>query len=47
MRRVLFHPLLIGMAFFAVAAMPNHGMTRQAALRKMLRPFNRAISAFS
>jgi len=23
----------------------NHGITRQAALRKMFRPFNRAISA--
>jgi formate dehydrogenase iron-sulfur subunit len=30
---------------FAVASMRNNGITRQAALRKMFRPFNRAISA--
>jgi formate dehydrogenase iron-sulfur subunit len=30
---------------FAVASARNSGMTRQAALRKMFRPFNRAISA--
>ena len=29
----------------AVASVRNHGITRQAALRKMFRPFNRAISA--
>jgi formate dehydrogenase iron-sulfur subunit len=30
---------------FAVASVRNNGITRQAALRKMFRPFNRAISA--
>jgi formate dehydrogenase iron-sulfur subunit len=30
---------------FAVAAARSYGITRQAALRKMFRPFNRAVSA--
>jgi len=30
----------------ALAAARNYGITRQAALRKMLRPFNRAIASF-
>jgi formate dehydrogenase iron-sulfur subunit len=29
----------------AVASVPKRGITRQAALRKMFRPFNRAVSA--